>query len=175
MQRLLAPLAVTRRVDDDRLALVAVMEGRAPRQVLQRVDRLPVAADQAAHLVGPVDGRADLLGGLLHLDRGVQLQRLDDAAHDLADPLDRLLRDLGHRRRPERFFFLRGPGGGAFASAPFELPSTFGLAFCAFFPSVAGFSAAGLPRAGLSVRAAAPARAGAGSTCTKRFIASCWP
>jgi hypothetical protein len=70
-------------VHDDRLAiLVAAAEDDRVREVLDRVDRLAVAADQHAEVVAVAD-REDLLVRLLDLDR---------AAHaDLVgDPLDHL-------------------------------------------------------------------------------------
>src|SRR4051794_33243501 len=170
LERLLAALAVTRRVDDDALALVAIMEGRAPRKVLQRVDRLAVAPDQPAHLVGPLDRGANLIVGLGHLDGGVEPKRLDDAADHLPDALDRLLRDLTHRRRPERFFFLRRPGGGDLASAPLD-PSLEFAHFADFAASALGFA----PFPGFSVTLAPPAAAATGSVGTHFFIANCCP
>src|SRR4051794_3890801 len=64
LERLLAARAVAGGVHDNRLTLVGIVEGRAPRQVLERVDRLAMAADQPAEFVRPVDGRADLIGVL---------------------------------------------------------------------------------------------------------------
>src|SRR5262249_27393641 len=57
VQRLLAALAVAGGIDHDCLAVVAVVEGGPPGEMLERIDRLAVAADQPAHLVRAIDGR----------------------------------------------------------------------------------------------------------------------
>jgi dTDP-4-amino-4,6-dideoxygalactose transaminase len=83
---------------------------------------------------------------------------------DLADALDGLFGDLAHRRRPERFFFLRGPAGGAFvASAPFE-PDASPFTGLAAFAGVLPFPSP----------ASAPTASGSGGG-RKRLMKSCWP
>src|SRR5438128_1721690 len=90
----------------------------------------------------------------------------------------RLADGRGYRRRPERFFFLRGEGGGAFCGRPFP-PSPLAAAGLprAARPLLA--AAPSPPRAGafpprVEVAAAAPAGSGSGAG-RKRLTASCWP
>ena len=90
LERLLAALAIAGGIDDDALALVAVVERRAPGKVLERVDHRPVATDQAAEVVRPVDRRADLLLVLLDLDARLEAECRDDARHDRPYTLDGL-------------------------------------------------------------------------------------
>ena len=51
LERLGAPVAIARGVDDQPLALLATAKGDAHGEVLDRVDRLAVAADQEAQVV----------------------------------------------------------------------------------------------------------------------------
>src|SRR4051794_37963040 len=140
-----------------------------------------MATDQPPHFIGTVDGRPDFLSGLRHLNRRVEPERIDHPADDLAHALRRLLRYVGHRRRPERFFFLRGPGGGTLlACAPFEAVPASSSAF-ADLPTLAGFAGLfALPSAPAGTAAAAPAPAaapaGKGSGGGRnRLMKSCWP
>src|SRR5436189_212449 len=92
-------------------------------------------------------------------------------AHRLA--LGGHLRHRTHRRRPERFFFFRGPGGGALvACAPFVADAVSGFAGFPVFTDFAGFFALPSPVAGAAATAPAGTGSGAGK---KRLIASCWP
>src|SRR6185437_14071870 len=87
-------------------------------------------------------------------------------------------RRIAHRRRPERFFFLRGERGGALLGPPLprpdeaeELPPLPPLATAA--AAWAGFGAGGFPRAGLSP---SPSLGAIGSGFGNSFFtSSCWP
>ena len=73
-------------------------ERRAEGQVLERVDRGAVLADQETQLV-PVHGGADLVVGLDDVHRRPQPQRVHDARHDRPHPLGRLVRNRPRDRR----------------------------------------------------------------------------
>src|SRR6266566_58625 len=85
VQRLLPPLAIARRIDDDRLpvfGLAAVDD--CVRQVLNRIDRLPVLADQKAEVTAGERGGQRLL---VLLDRQPRMHPdlANDAIEELAD------------------------------------------------------------------------------------------
>ena len=108
-----APLPVAGGVDDDALAGRRRPKGDPVRDVLDRVDRLAVVADQQAEVItDELAGHAFLV--LVHADLGVDAES--------GDPLEQFLDARGglvvaasidYLRRPERFFFLRGGRGGA--------------------------------------------------------------
>src|ERR1700741_3585489 len=102
VQHLLAPLAVTGRVDHDphgriaRRVAVRDLEG----QVLDGVDRLAVAPDEEPQVVA-LERAADAVVAALHDHVGVEPEGLPDRLEQLLYAVCR----LAHRRLPERFFF----------------------------------------------------------------------
>ncbi len=131
LERLLAPGAVARRVDDHaHAAAAAVAVGDLEGQVLHRVDGLAVAADEQAEVVA-LEHAADALLGLLDVHLGVEPERVADGLEHLAYAVDRVLRPLSglaHRLLPERFFLRRGGAGGGPLGRPFgSLPAMAGV------------------------------------------------
>src|SRR5439155_15970767 len=105
-----------------------VREDDALRQMLDRIDRLSVPADEQPHVL-TAQATADHPGRLLDLDLHIETEAVRDLLEQLLERLGglELLADrifcaiaVAHRRRPERFFFLRGArgGGGPVAGRP---------------------------------------------------------
>src|SRR5919198_1383650 len=110
VQRLGPPGAIALGVDDDpQITLVAgaPCERDAKGDVLDGVDRLPVAPDEEAEILA-VDGAGDHLAVALHLDRALEAQRGDDLIEHLVDSG---LRHVVHQRRLPVFFLRRWRGG----------------------------------------------------------------
>ena len=98
VERRLPAVAVAGRIDDHRLALVvAAAEEDRVREVLDRVDRLAVPADQHAEVVALADD-ADLLLALLDLDRALDADLVRDPLDDLAQAGGVLALALARRR-----------------------------------------------------------------------------
>jgi hypothetical protein len=128
LEHLAPALAVAGGVEEDPLALPHAEEGGLVAEQLQRVDRLPAAADQQAVVVVALDNRLDRLLVLGDLDVALEVELVEDALDHLAHALGGLLRPLLRlrhggsliRARPRAqrrfFFFLRGGGGGGFAA-----------------------------------------------------------
>ena len=84
VERRLAPVAVAGRVDDDRLAgSAAVAVDDRVREVLERVDRLAVLADQEAEVAARAGGD-DRLVVLVDLDAAADAERGREALEQLA-------------------------------------------------------------------------------------------
>ena len=102
LEGVLAPLAVARGVDHDPAAVVAVAaQGDPHRQVLERVDRGPVLADQQPEVLA-LDRGPQLLVGLGDLDLGLQVQLVDHPLDHVAQARGRLVGGhvvLGAHRR----------------------------------------------------------------------------
>src|SRR4051794_1870940 len=121
VERLGAAVAVAGGVDDHPLRPVLRRGGGAVGQVLHRVDGGAVAADEEPE-VARVERRADDALLLLDLDVGLEGKSVVDALEQLADAVGRGGGRVAHRRRPERFFFLRGgAGGGPLPALPFAV------------------------------------------------------
>src|SRR6478609_6586590 len=115
-QRLGPTLAVPLGVDLDKPALTRGAGDHAHREVLDRVDRLAVAADEEAEILAG-ELAADQFAVVVDRDLGVEAERVDELLEQLVEGF-RGRRDGHQRRRPERFFFLRGGRGGAAAVEP---------------------------------------------------------
>ena len=154
-ERLATALAVPARVDDHAACgAVPLAVDHARGKVLDRVDRLPVMADEEAQVVA-VDRAGDRLTIVGDLDVAVEVERIDDPLEEVGDDILRCV-TIGHQRRlPERFFFWRGGGGGVADATFFSACLTCSLAAC-------------------SSRAIARAAHGVGSPAARR-IRSCCP
>src|SRR4051794_9863822 len=165
LEGLAATGAVALRVDHDAPARrLHVGEQDPLRQVLHRVDRLPVAADEEPEVVA-LERRGHRLLGRLEVDVGSKAHALRELLEELDQHRVLPLDVHPYRLRPERLRLRRGGGGGAFvvravssAEAPFPAPSLGALlrpavtalapaGAAAPFPAVtsAGFHAAGWP------------------------------
>jgi len=111
LERQPAAFAVAGRVDLNlgrrRLAVRRHLE----REMLHGVDRLAVASDEETHVV-TVQDPPDPIRLLEDLHFGVQLQSVVDVLEQLAHSFSGRIGSPTHRRLPDRFFFLRGDGGG---------------------------------------------------------------
>ena len=124
VKRRLAPVAVSRRVDGDRLSLVvAAAEDDRVREVLDCVDRLAVPADQHAEIVA-LTNDADLLLAFLDLDRALDSDLVRDPLDDLAQEscvfalaFARLRRDQLPRERRVALLDARDDPGGLVADS----------------------------------------------------------
>src|SRR5439155_2277760 len=137
-------------------------------------------ADEQAY-VAALDASAQDAGLFVHLDLDVDAERIHDLLEQLAQRLARLQllveelvvgvpSDVAHRRRPERFFFLRGGRGGVEVRVRAPTPASAGS------PLGEPRGAAGaLPSAGAAAPGApAPLATGAGGGREPR-ISICWP
>src|SRR5215211_8932524 len=79
--------------------------------MLDGVDRLAVATDEQTQVV-TVENAADPVGVLEDLDLSIELERVVHVFEKLAHTSGGGGLGIAHRRLPERFFFLRGDGGG---------------------------------------------------------------
>src|SRR5207253_10895748 len=178
-QQLCAPLAIAVGVDHDARSAGSFGEHDALSEMLHRVDRLTAPADEQPD-VAALDAPAQYARALLDVDLHVDAQRVHDLLEQLFERLGglQLIRQrlgpgvaflVAHRRRPERFFFLRGGrGGGA------ELRSA------APTPARAGSPLGPRPRAGGALPSGegpppVPLPGGAGGAPMYCRISSCWP
>src|SRR5664280_3418583 len=90
IERDLTAVAVALGIDDDLAASVRVTVDHYRGEVLQRVERLAVTADQQAE-VGPGDVGHDGIAGLRHLDIDVKSHARSDPSDEVVEPLQSLV------------------------------------------------------------------------------------
>ena len=114
-----APLAVAGGVDHDPLADAGPVDGDPVGEVLDRVDRLAVVADQQTEVIAHEVG-ADVLVVLLdlHLASTPTPAAIGSSISRTREPASPISASTLYLLRPERFFFLRGGGGGVPPFAP---------------------------------------------------------
>src|SRR4051812_35520907 len=187
LQRLLTPGTVALGIHHDAAAAGPAAEDDPLGQVLDRVDRLAVAADEQAEVLA-VHRADERLVLDRHLDVGIEVQRAGDLLEQVAQRRLALLGRDGHqRRRPARFFLRRGGGGGALparglAASPFSDGAGSLRRFG--FSAAGGGSAAPLPlpspaiaaaAAGAAPPALAASRASTAAWPKRRRRIVCWP
>src|SRR4029077_21149491 len=99
LERCTTPLAIAGCVDDDLLALLAATVRDRIEQILDRVDRLPMPADQETGIGGGAR-RNERLVVLAHIHPRLDAERSSDARYQLAHVGRRLaFVDRGRRDR----------------------------------------------------------------------------
>src|SRR3954454_13276666 len=141
----------------------------AHRDVLDDADGLAVAADEQPEILAGEPAPHEL-AVVLDADLGIEAERIGHLLEQVAEGFGGGRR-CHQRRRPERFFFLRGGRGGG---APDPLPTA--AAAGAGWPRGCFFAPSPPPEVrGFSSDFASPA-AGGGPTCpTVRRTRYCWP
>src|SRR4029077_18548008 len=181
-QHLGATLAIPIGVDRHPHARWPLGKHDALGQMLDGVDRLPVFADEKAHVLA-LDAAAQHALAFLHLHLDVQSEPLGDFLEQLLELLRGLelllaqvlpvgIQAVAHRRLPERFFFFRGGRGGGAAVAPVLLTPASGGSALGLAPLVLSGLPLGDPP---PPPASGPLPGGAGWLAICRLIKYCCP